>query len=67
MTDKCIFSPVPVAYIRLVLTVQRLSYVDKLNLLCIFNRYNMKNNFYIDSMDLLHFGRKKNSAFIIYL
>ncbi len=36
--------------------VQRLSYVDQLTLLCIFNSFNMKNNFYIDSMDLLHFG-----------
>ncbi len=39
--------------------VQRLSYVDQLTFLCIFNNFNMKNNFYIDSMDLLHFEKKK--------
>ncbi len=38
--------------------VQRLSYVDQLTLLCIFNSFNMKNNFYIDSMDSLHFEQK---------
>ncbi len=38
--------------------VQRLSYVDQLTLLCIFNSFNMKNNLYIDSMDLLHFEKK---------
>ncbi len=34
--------------------VQRLSFVDQLTLLCIFNSFNMKNNFYFDSMNLLH-------------
>ncbi len=29
-------------------------------LVCIFNSFNMKNNFYIDSMDLLHFEKKKH-------
>ncbi len=42
--------------------VQRLSYVDQLTLLCILCMcvcFNMKNNFYIDSMDLLYFEKKK--------
>ncbi len=47
-----IFSPVPVYKINLD-QVQRLSCVDQLTL-CIFNSFNMKHNFYIDSMDLLH-------------
>ncbi len=47
-----IFSPVPVYTINLD-QVQRLSCVDQLTL-CIFNSFNMKHNFYIDSMDLLH-------------
>jgi len=40
--------------------VHRLSYVDQLTLLCIFNSFNMENNGCIDSMDLLHFEEKKN-------
>ncbi len=36
-----------------------LSYVDQLTMLCIFNSFNMKNNVYIVSMDLLHFEKKK--------
>ncbi len=42
--------------------VQRLSYVDQLTLLCIFNSFNMKNNFYIDSMDSLYFEKKKKTC-----
>ncbi len=38
--------------------VQKVSYVDQLTLLSIFNNFNMKNNFYIDSKDLLHFEKK---------
>jgi len=55
---KAMFSPVPVYRIKIE-QVQRLSYVDQLTLLCIFNSFNMTNNFYIDSIDLLHFGGKK--------
>ncbi len=40
--------------------VQRLSYVYQLTL-CIFNNFDMKNKFYIDSMDLLH---KKKTPWI---
>ncbi len=47
------FSPVPVYKISID-QVQRLLYVDRLTL-CIFNIFNMKNNFYIDSMDLVHY------------
>ncbi len=45
--------------------VQRLSYVDQLTLLCIFNSFNMKNNLYIDSMDLLHFEKKVSWIYCI--
>ncbi len=31
----------------------------QLYLVCIVNSFNMKNNFYIDSMDLFHFEGKK--------
>ncbi len=58
---ECIFSPAPVYKISID-QVQRLSYVDQLTLLCIFNSFNMKNNFYIDSMDLLHFGKKTTTT-----
>ncbi len=34
--------------------------MDQLTMLCIFNSFNMKNNFYIDSMDLLHFEKNKS-------
>jgi len=34
--------------------VHRLSYMDQLTLLCISNSFNMKNNFYIDVMDLFY-------------
>ncbi len=33
--------------------------MDQLTVLCIINSFNMKNNFYIDSMDVLHFEEKK--------
>ncbi len=33
--------------------------MDQLTLLCIFNSFNMKHNFYIDSKDLLHLKKKK--------
>ena len=59
MTDECIFSPVPVYKISID-QVQRLSHVDQLTMLCIFISFNMKNNFHIDSMDLLHFEGKKS-------
>ncbi len=42
--------------------VQRLSYVDQLTLIIFFNSFNMKNNFYIDSMDLFHFEKKKKTC-----
>ncbi len=33
--------------------------MDQLTLLCIFNSFNMKNNFFlIDSMDILHLKKK---------
>ncbi len=51
---ECIFSPMPVYKISID-QVQRMSYVDQLTLfVSIFNSFNMKNYFYIDSMDLLH-------------
>ncbi len=34
--------------------------MDQLTVLCIINSFNMKNNFYIDSMDVLHFEEKKH-------
>ncbi len=40
--------------------IQRLSCVDQLTVLCIINSFNMKNNFYIDSMDVLQFEEKKH-------
>ncbi len=49
---------------RFVTQVQRLSYVDQLTLLCIFNSFSMKHYFYIDSMDLLHL--KKSHGFIAF-
>ncbi len=55
---ECIFSQVPI-YKSSIDQVQRLSYVYQLTLLCIFNSFNMKNNFYLDSMDLLHFEKKR--------
>ena len=63
MTDGCIFSPVPVYKISID-QVQRLSYVDQLTMLCIFISFNMKNNFHIDSIDLLHFEKKNDHGFI---
>ncbi len=44
---ECIFSQVPI-YKSSIDQVQRLSYVYQLTVLCIFNRFNMKNNFYLD-------------------
>ncbi len=38
--------------------VQKVSHVDQLTLLSIFNNFNMKNNFYIDLKDLLHLKKK---------
>ncbi len=37
----------------------------QLYLVCIVNSFNMKNNFYIDSLDLFHFEGKKSKGFIL--
>ncbi len=47
---ECIFSPVPVYKI----SIDQVQY-----LLCVFSIFSIwKNNFYIDSMDLVHFEEK---------
>ncbi len=40
--------------------------MHQLTLLCIFNSFNMKNNFYIDSMDSLHFEEKKSVVDLLH-
>ncbi len=66
---ECIFSPVPVYKISID-QIQRLSYVDQLTLLCIFNIFNKKKITFDlvhfkekekkNVMDLLHFGGEKD-------
>ncbi len=36
--------------------------MDQLTLLCIFNSFDMKTNFYIDSMDSFYFEKKKKTC-----
>ncbi len=36
--------------------------MDQLTLLCIFNSFDMKINFYIDSMDSFYFEKKKKTC-----